>query len=650
MARSVDVLAGVGEVAWESMTHAYGAATDVPEGLRGLTDTDPAVREAALDFMYGSVHHQGDIYDSTLAAVPFLLRVAADRRRPGRAAVVELLASIGNAAHAGALTPEETRANATVGAAYPILLELLTDRAPSVRAATCTALLACRDRAAEAHAALRQRFDTESDAGVRTAVVGAAAELARRAGDGAETGTWLAGVLSDDPDHGVRVAALTQAITLTEHGGPPVAVETSLAMLTQHGDGSRRRRVDLGELVIGVSNSMGDRLEARMELLVALLRSPDPKCRESGIRAAGYMVNCWRADYASLAALVAEQVTRGPATARDRAYQALGIMDVHAAPAADALVAALMSSDRIVAESARNRKAAWVIASGSGAVVGPALSALVGTGDPRALPMLAWVLEAEVVPRGIGALVGRYGARAADLAPLLVRRRREMPDADQRRSDLIGALVRIGPAAAATTDDLLAEPLDRGAIRALGAFGPAARRSEQRLREIIGTGHRIEAAFAAAAIWHVCGDDTAAREVLDRYRDEQYGKRDMTSLLAQVGAPLADFAPYLRELLQDEDFWVRMDAARALWSAAGDVDATMPVLEYGWRESAETRRAAAEVWARMGPSAAPARPLLLAELRERRRYTMEPFAHSINPVRDDEDLLNLCRKALEAIG
>nr|BFE69489.1 hypothetical protein GCM10020092_027900 [Actinoplanes digitatis] len=256
--------------------------------------------------------------------------------------------------------------------------------------------------------------------------------------------------------------------------------------------------------------------------------------------------------------------------------------------------------------------------------------------------MLAWVLETEAVPRGIGALVGRYGARAADLAPLIVRRRRELPGADQRRSDLIGALIRIGPAAAATTDDLLAEPLDRGAIRALGGFGPAARRAEQRLTESVGTGHRIEAAFAATAIWRVCGDDSAARHVLDRYGDDQYGKRDMTSLIAAVGAPLADFAPYLRDLLRDEDFWVRMDAARALWSAAGDAEDTLPVLAYGWRESADTRRATAEVLARMGPSAAPARPLLLAELRERRRC--------LTPVRDDEELLSLCRTALEASG
>ncbi|MET8152309.1 HEAT repeat domain-containing protein [Actinoplanes sp. NPDC049668] len=642
MASSVDVLAGLDEVAWESMTHAYGAATDVPAGLRGLVDADPAVREAALDFMYGSVHHQGDIYDSTLAAVPFLLRVAADRRPPGRAAVVELLAGIGNAEHAGALTGQEARAGAAVGAAYPIFIDLLTDRAPAVRAATCTALLACRDRPAQARAALRRHFDEEPDAGVRAAVVAAAAELARRAGDGAATGTWLAEVLADDPDHGVRAAALTQAMTLTEHGGPPVDVETALALLAQHGTGPRRRRADLGELVIGLSNSMGDRLGARMDLLVALLRSPDRKRRESGVPAAGYLVNCWRADYAPLAALVAEQVTGGRAAARAGACQALGMMDVHAAPAADALVAALMSADRIVPDSARDAKAAWVVASGSGAVVGPALSALAGTGDPRALPMLAWVLETEVVPRGVGALVGRYGARAADLAPLIVRRRRELPGDDQRRPDLIDALIRIGPAAAETTDDLLAEPLDRGATRALGGFGPAARRAEPRLREILVTGHRVEAAFAAAAIWRVSGDDTAARQVLDRYRDDRYGKRDMTSLIATVGAPLADFAPYLRDLLQDEDFWVRMDAARALWSAAGDVDATVPVLAYGWRESADTRRATAEVLARMGPAAAPARPLLLAELRERRRC--------LTPVRDDEDLLSLCRTALEAIG
>lgn len=92
-----EVFAGLDEIDWIAMEHAYGPAGDVPGLLRGLVSADPAVREVALDGMYGAVHHQGDVYECTVAAVPFLVRAAACPGLPGRADVLRLLASIGGA-------------------------------------------------------------------------------------------------------------------------------------------------------------------------------------------------------------------------------------------------------------------------------------------------------------------------------------------------------------------------------------------------------------------------------------------------------------------------------------------------------------------------------------------------------------------------
>ena len=47
--------------------------------------------------MYGAVHHQGDVYRCTVETIPFLLRIAGRPELPGRAALAELLASIGGA-------------------------------------------------------------------------------------------------------------------------------------------------------------------------------------------------------------------------------------------------------------------------------------------------------------------------------------------------------------------------------------------------------------------------------------------------------------------------------------------------------------------------------------------------------------------------
>ncbi len=85
---------GLDDIDWESLRHAYGSAEDVPGWVRGLVDSDPAVREESHDAMYGAVHHQGDVYDSTVAAVPFLVEALTVPGLPGREAIAELLASI----------------------------------------------------------------------------------------------------------------------------------------------------------------------------------------------------------------------------------------------------------------------------------------------------------------------------------------------------------------------------------------------------------------------------------------------------------------------------------------------------------------------------------------------------------------------------
>lgn len=123
------VFEGLDDIDWASLEHAYGSAEDVPEWIRGLIDPDPAVREESLDAMYGSVHHQGDVYDSTVAAVPFLIEALTAPDVPGRAEIASLLASIARPYkwpdgmelddHRIKMRREKTRANALITAAAP---------------------------------------------------------------------------------------------------------------------------------------------------------------------------------------------------------------------------------------------------------------------------------------------------------------------------------------------------------------------------------------------------------------------------------------------------------------------------------------------------------------------------------------------------
>ncbi|TGZ08859.1 HEAT repeat domain-containing protein, partial [Streptomyces rhizosphaericola] len=62
---------------WASYGHAYGSAEDVPGCLRALAGDDDAAAEEAQSELYGSILHQGSVYEASAKAVPFLARIAA---------------------------------------------------------------------------------------------------------------------------------------------------------------------------------------------------------------------------------------------------------------------------------------------------------------------------------------------------------------------------------------------------------------------------------------------------------------------------------------------------------------------------------------------------------------------------------------------
>ena len=87
-----DVLAGLDEIGWAELKHAYGPADDVPGLIRALASTEPDERERARRTLYGNIFHQGNRYEATAYAVPFLARLAADPQVPQRDEIVLMLA------------------------------------------------------------------------------------------------------------------------------------------------------------------------------------------------------------------------------------------------------------------------------------------------------------------------------------------------------------------------------------------------------------------------------------------------------------------------------------------------------------------------------------------------------------------------------
>lgn len=87
-------LVGLDDVGWADLSHAYGAASDVPDLLRDLASDDPERRKSSLWELYGNIWHQGTVYEATAHAVPFLVRIATTAGVPDRARILELLAAI----------------------------------------------------------------------------------------------------------------------------------------------------------------------------------------------------------------------------------------------------------------------------------------------------------------------------------------------------------------------------------------------------------------------------------------------------------------------------------------------------------------------------------------------------------------------------
>lgn len=70
-----DILIGIDEVPWQDLRHAYGAADDIPPLLRAIFSDIQKHGDFALHILFGSIWHQGTVYQATQFATPFLIQV-----------------------------------------------------------------------------------------------------------------------------------------------------------------------------------------------------------------------------------------------------------------------------------------------------------------------------------------------------------------------------------------------------------------------------------------------------------------------------------------------------------------------------------------------------------------------------------------------
>ncbi|XIE80919.1 HEAT repeat domain-containing protein [Streptomyces sp. SBR177] len=207
----IDDEAGIGDVDWGALRHAYGSAEDVPALLRAAGGAaDPAEREEAFDELGSALCHQGSVYSATVAAVPFLARLA---QAPGTDTRDRLRCLWWLLAAADGSGREHGEVRRAVAMALPGLLGLAADEDRDVRRALVWLITACGEASLPLLPLLRARLAEEPDADVRADLVTALGLLDVPPADGpsAAEARNLA-LLAGAPEPAVRRAAATELL------------------------------------------------------------------------------------------------------------------------------------------------------------------------------------------------------------------------------------------------------------------------------------------------------------------------------------------------------------------------------------------------------------------------------------------------------
>ncbi|WP_042365903.1 hypothetical protein [Streptacidiphilus neutrinimicus] len=691
------MLNGLHEIDWSSLHHAYGSAEEVPALLAALRSTDPKERGKALSRYYGAVHHQGSVYPSTIASLPFLFKLAEDHRTPDRAEIVQLIVSIGQSAvERGDVEDGDaeffTGAGATMRKRADVFVGFASEPDARLRRAAIPALGCFLEDAHRAAHLLRTRLPEEPGVVERLLLLEAMAELALRlptASD--EATTWFTGLASDRsvaPE--IRLAAVVQrARCAPDRIGPdvvPAAMEllSELAqvhvpastwadpprknspkpkangvpphILAAFEDLERHGRVHspTTDLLRTFHQTLAHRVPQRTALLAAQLRDPDPGARLDALRMSGDVMRAWRGDHTSLITLVAGQLGAEHLEVAAEAAAVLESCHVIAGPAREAL------AQHVAEQRATYGPNVW-------AATHPqlrrahqeAVRALARLGDVRAVPSLITAFDSGVDAWRAVQVAGALPEAADALVPRLCDHLRRLDDAqgpaEMSVRSTLSALAALGdPAALPVVHDTLTTAVAHEqwgiaspALETLRAFGPAAAPALAEIRALTGATDAHVRPAAVAALWAIGGDHEEVMPLLLGLLDDNITFRisDAAGILGQIGAPAAAALPRLRSLLTHGYEWVRVPCAAALWDIGGEPEApaVLDTLLQAWTKNPATANNAVACLDRMGTSAAPALPLLRSQL------ALPGRGGRFSSIGNDEDLQRIGQEVIRRL-
>ncbi|WP_405984384.1 hypothetical protein [Streptomyces sp. NBC_00872] len=600
----VQVFADLDAQPWAELEHAYGGAEDVPELLRGLAGEDEEEASEALSELYGSIFHQGSVYEATARAVPYLAGLAAAGVRSSE--LLLLLGGIAESEDEGDGS-EAGDCRAAVIAQLPLILPFV--EADDARLRQAAVWAAARTGAVEpVLPVLRRRGEREKDTLVRAELLGATVLL-----DPAGAAHAVSAALDAGEPGELRIAAVLGCL---DAGLPWTSAhhEAVLSLLPLDGLVADRFDLDRMEPLRHIVDTLLDRetaadLEAVLSLLDTALRAPDSETRAEALWAAEAACEFSRGAPARLAAPLTGLLD-DPSSVRSvrSVLTALDKLGAHAAPAGPALAA---------------------LASGGGELADRALASLARIDPERAAPLLARDLPER--PAALGAAVGfpeRGSAAPFPYDPeLLTAVRARLADPDLTGNEpihLTRLLTSWGERAAPAFPELLAA---RGRFpvfvpRALAAADPV--KAVGPLREAAATGPEEGRLAAARALHGLTGDSGPLLTVLaaELATGDCHRQKEAAGAIDGLGGDAAVLLPSLRAAPGTDggDRTVpRMEAdlelALALWRLTGEADDVVPLIA-GVLEEADSDWArwtlvrAARAAALLGPAGAPLRPAL----------------------------------------
>ncbi|MFC5957870.1 hypothetical protein ACFP51_26400 [Streptomyces pratens] len=583
-------------VDWAGLEHNYGSAEDIPGLLRRCAGPDPKDAGKAAGELLNLLFHQGGwICSAAPAALPFLLRLAADPRVPSRRTVLELVATL--AGEAGQVT--ERFLDPGWAPAWertlPEVLALLADPEPEIRRAAADVAGVCTSPGALLLPGLLRCWRAERDPVARLGLVLALGRAVRRepAGDRSDVVVSLLRSLLGSPESQLRLAAVHALAA----GDPGLAARRLDLVLDAVRDPSVelwRRTSSLESGARGVQGwtaalFTGASTAATAFTLGLLADHPDQGQRIGGLAQAGGLLSQWRSSADALLPAVVARLDDPVAEVRYRATELLACLGPSAAAHADA-VAGLLGDT-----AARTTRGAETVAEA-------ALWALARMNDPRCLPGLAGITAG--ARSGFASASAFFGsahdAFHVPVLPALDEVLVHLPDHSdlllpticdrlgtatgthvlRRLCDVLAAWGPVAQPAVPQLLDLLGDDRNwTAAATALAGIGPAGSAGrELLLARSTAAGSGSDAELAAWAYWQVGGEPEPALKVLGIAAAESHFPHPALRKLADLGPHAAGGADLLRPMTKTTDPWTRVEAAHALWAATGDTGSTVPVL------------------------------------------------------------------------